>query len=229
MGIDAGSLVHLMSLYGYPLLAAILFIGSAGAPLPLGVALVLLGALSVGHGGPDFLLLTLTGIAASVAGDLADYTAGRIGGARLLHWLYAHQRRLMGPPLVQANRLLRRHGGIVIFLSRFLLTAVSSPVSVLVGVSRLKVSRFLFWDVAGEAIFVVGNLLIGRFFGVNLEEQGDLVQFFWLLALASIALPIAFRLIRRVWHSRARHPGQRGTTAELASDGAAEPALPLVQ
>lgn len=196
-----------MSVYGYPLIVAILFIGSVGAPLPLSFALVLLGALSAGHGGPDLLLLMLSGTAASVMGDLADYTVGRAGGARLLRWLYRRDRRLIGPPLVRANRLLRRHGGVVIFLSRFLITAVASPVSLLVGISRLKVSRFLIWDVAGEAIFVAGNLLIGRFLGGSLEEQGDLAPLFWILGVASIALPLAYRLGRHLWQS---HPWGRG-------------------
>lgn len=202
MGPDAGSLIHLMSLYGYPFLVAILIVGSAGVPLPLSIALVLLGALSVERGGPDFLLLTLSGTAASVAGDLFDYSAGRIGGVRLLRWIYRRQRRLLGPSLVRANRLLRRHGGLVIFLSRFLVTTIASPVSLLVGISRLKLIRFLFWDIAGEVVFVAGNLLIGRFFGGSLEEQGDLAPLFWILGAAGIALPIAFRLGRRLWQVR---------------------------
>lgn len=229
MGPDAGSLVHLMSLYGYPLLVGVLFIGSAGVPLPLGLALVLLGALSTVHGGPNLLLLTLSGTAASVAGDLADYAAGRIGGVRLLRWLYSRERRVIGPPLVHANRLLRRHGGIVIFFSRFLVTAAASPVSLLVGISRLKVSRFLIWDVAGEAVFVASNLLIGRFFGGSLEEQGDLTQLFWILGAGSIALPLALRLGRSVWQSRAAHPRTRVPRGGIAHEGAVEPALPLVR
>lgn len=207
MGLDAGSLAHLMSLYGYPLIVGIVIVGSIGAPLPLGFALVLLGAISAGHGGPDFLMLALAGTAASVAGDLVDYAVGRLGGVRLLRWLYRRQRRLLGRPLVSANRLLRRHGGVIIFLSRFLLTAIASPVSLLVGISRMKLTRFLLWDIAGEAIFVAGNLLVGRFLGGSLEEQGDIAPLLWALGAASILLPVALRLCRSAWLAyQARRP-----------------------
>ena len=229
MGLDAGSLVHLMSFYGYPFLVVMLVVGSAGVPLPLSFALVLLGALSVERGGPDFLLLTLSGTAASVAGDLLDYSAGRIGGVRLLRWMYRRQRRLLGPPLLHANRLLRRHGGLIIFLSRFLITTVASPVSLLVGISRLKLVRFLLWDIAGEVVFVAGNLLIGRFFGGSLEEQGDLAPLFWILGAAGIVIPIAFRLGRRLWRA---HPVPHLTfspRAVLPEERPAESAAPLVR
>lgn len=229
MGLDAGSLVHLMSLYGYPVLIVILVVGSAGVPLPLSLALVLLGALSVERGGPDFLLLTLGGTAASVVGDLLDYAAGRIGGARLLRWMYRRQRRLFGPPLLHASRMLRRHGGIIIFLSRFLITTVASPVSLLVGISRLRLVRFLVWDIAGEMVFVAGNLLIGRFFGGSLEEQGDLTQLFWALGAIGIALPVAFRLGRRFWSG---HPPSRPiilVRGGLPQKQPAEAAVPLVR
>lgn len=228
MGPDAGSLVQLMSLYGYPLIVGILFIGSAGLPLPLSFALVLLGALSTGHGGPDFLLLTLSGTAASVAGDLADYAAGRVGGVRLLRWLYRRERRLIGPPIVRANRLLRRHGGIVIFLSRFLITAAASPVSLLVGISRLKLSRFLIWDIAGEAIFVAGNLLIGRFLGGSLEEQGDLAPLFWILGIAGILLPFAYRMGQHIWRSYGARRHARKARGVLDGEPAAPRIAPLV-
>lgn len=229
MGLDAGSLVHLMSLYGYPILIVMLIVGSAGVPLPLSLALVLLGALSVERGGPDFLLLALGGTAASVAGDLLDYAAGRIGGTWLLRWVYRRQRRLFGPPLLRASRMLRRQGGIIIFLSRFLVTTMASPVSLLVGISRLRLVRFLVWDIAGEVVFVAGNLLIGRFFGGSLEEQGDLTTLFWILGAAGIALPVAFRLGRRLWSDHPTAWPSILPRAHLPQKRPAEGAIPLVR
>lgn len=226
---DAGSLAHVMSLYGYPFIMAIVLVGSMGVPLPLGLALVLLGALSVERGGPDIVVLVLSGTAASVAGDLADYALGRLGGARLLRWLYHHQRRWLGRPLVHASQLLRRYGGVVIFLSRFLFTAVASPISLLVGISRMRLTRFLLWDIAGEAIFVAGNLLVGRFLGGSLEEQGDLAPLLWALGAASVALPLAARLGRHLWHIyRGRRPALP-VVGGFAPEPPVEPASPLAR
>jgi membrane protein DedA with SNARE-associated domain len=51
----------------------------------------------------------------------------------------------------------------MIFLTRFALTPLATPVSLVAGASRLQLSTFLLWDVLGEGIFVVGNLALGRF------------------------------------------------------------------
>src|SRR5579863_3161655 len=163
-------LMHLVGADGYPALMAIVLVAALGAPLPITVLLLALGALSATRGGPDFWLLAVLGTCAAVTGDLGDYALGRAGGARLLVWLYRHHRRRLGAPLRQARRLLRQRGSTAVFLSRFLFTSVSSPISFLVGVSRLPLARFLVWSIAGKGIYIVGNLLLGRLFGTGLAR-----------------------------------------------------------
>src|SRR5215472_3980808 len=86
MSIAIAGLAHSAAAVGYPLLFALVLAASAGAPLPIGVLLAGLGAASIHEGGPNFALLAVSGLAASVAGDGIDFGIGRLGGRRALSW-----------------------------------------------------------------------------------------------------------------------------------------------
>lgn len=207
MAIDVLGLPQLVTQYGYPVLVGVAFIAAAGVPIPLTSLLLALGALSGARGGPDFTLLVIFGTLGSVAGDLMDYGAGRLGGPPLLAWL-AHHPRLQGTRLERARRQLERRGGLAIFFSRFILTAVASPISVLVGASRLKPLVFLAWDAAGELLYVLGTLLLGRLFGGDLAEDGAFGTMLALVTILGVAIPLLAIGIRWLQQSlRARRAG----------------------
>ncbi|HEV2459494.1 MAG TPA: hypothetical protein VGS80_14145 [Ktedonobacterales bacterium] len=201
---QACGLVGLVSAWGYPPLVALMLLAAAGAPLPVAAALIALGAASAGPEGPPFHILALLGTAAAVAGDLADYGLGRIGVSalpgrmpRLAAW--AHR---VGARSVQRIRHAR---GPMIFLSRFLLTALGPPMSILAGISRLPIGVFVAWDLAGETIFVVGNLALGRWLGT--AKSVPSLRFGALLGAIALvtAAPLLIRLIwlirRELGHS----------------------------
>ena len=208
MGIDVSGLPQLVTLYGYPVLFGISFFAAAGLPIPLTTLLLALGALSGAQSGPDFTALILFGTLGSVAGDLVDYSAGRFGGTPLLAWLARHP-RLRGERLERARGHLERHGGLAIFFTRFILTAIASPISVLVGASRLKPLIFLVWDTAGELFYVLGTLLLGRLFGGDLAEDGAFGTVLALVTILGVVIPllvIALRWLRSVRPRRMRPP-----------------------
>jgi membrane-associated protein len=211
MGISGGMVAHLVGIYGYPSLLAIILIAAMGAPLPVTVLLLAVGALSATRGGPDFWALAVLGTSASVAGDLIDYALGRVGGARLLLWIYRAHRKRLGPTLLETRRLLRRRGSVMVFLSRFLFTTVSSPTSFLVGVSRLPLSRFLAWSILGKGIYVVGNLLLGRLFGSGLAGYESQTVIGVEAAALGLLLPLSLALAARARRRRRASAEGRGT------------------
>lgn len=187
---DTATLLHLIANYGYPVLALLLFIASIGLPLPVGVALVALGALGAQQSLVSLPLLFLFGTLASVTGDLLPYSLGRAGGPRLLGWLRRLRHGMLASPLDRAQSQLQQHGSGIVFLSRFALTAIATPVSLLSGVSRLPLRRFLLWDAFGEAVFVFANLALGRLFGAAIVGNNTFANLLWLGLLLIGLLPL---------------------------------------
>ncbi len=231
--LDSGETLHLIATYGYPVLALLLFFASVGLPLPVAVVLVALGALSIQGGILSLPLVILLGILASVSGDLLPYALGYAGGPRLLGWLRRLRHGMLAGPLDHANEELHRHGAGMIFLSRFAFTALATPISLLGGVSRLPVRRFLLWDTLGEAVFVVANLALGRLFGAAIVANETLENLLWLvLAVVAVIplLPLAFRLVT----ARGRHDAPQiatplhPATAAREGEGAAPDAPGLL-
>jgi membrane-associated protein len=193
---DATSTLHLVATYGYPALIALMVLAAlgVGVPIPVRVLLLALGALSASPGGPNLLLLALSGIFGAAAGHSGDYWAGHLGGAAIGRRLA----RLVG---TRGQAALERHAALVrggsessVLLSRTLLTPIASPISLLAGATGMRFATFLMLELVGDAIYVPGNLILGRIFGAGLLERGGAVPAFWIVVALATVLP--FLLMR---------------------------------
>lgn len=164
------AIAHLVVASGYPTLALVVFLGAVGVPLPLTAALALLGAFSARPGGPNVLTLGGVILGASCAGSWVDYGIGRFGGQaivmRVLCRLRSRSTFLSFPSLLSRKRL-----GWLVLLSRFVLTPIAAPVSLLAGVTRFGFVPFFVLDVGGKALYVGGYLALGYLFGESLQTR----------------------------------------------------------
>lgn len=204
------TLLHWVGVYGYPVLGTILLLAAAGMPLPIELVLLALGGLSATHGGPGFLALSVLGVAATVAGDTLDYGIGRLlreqGGARLSRRRTRRRWRQHAPDhssLLERVERLRPlagwgGGGMMIFLSRCVLTPLETPLSILAGATRMPLARFLIWDALGEAVYVLGYLALGYSGAASLATSGPLLIIVGgAMLLATLGPLVAVRLITR--------------------------------
>jgi membrane-associated protein len=207
---DATSALHLVATYGYPALIALMGLAAlgVGAPIPVRVLLLALGALSASPGGPSLLLLALSGIFGAAVGHSGDYWAGRLGGAAI-------GRRLARLVRTRGQAALERHAPLVrggsetaVLLSRTLLTPIASPISLLAGAAGMHFATFLALELMGDAVYVLGNLILGRIFGAGLLERGGAVPAFWIIVALATVLP--FLLMRYL-------PGYRRSRSALPS------------
>lgn len=185
--------MQLITTYGYLGLFAAAFVAAVGigAPIPVTALLLTLGALSASHGGPSFASLSAAGLAGTTGGHLVDYCFGWLGNRLAQRWVGRAQQRYGAHGML--DRVLRLRGGraLLVFVSRFLLSPIASPVSVLAGVTRMGFAAYTGLEVGGGAIYVLGNLALGRLFGARLLAQGGALPTFWIIvAIASIA-PVA--------------------------------------
>ncbi|HEV2125639.1 MAG TPA: VTT domain-containing protein [Chloroflexota bacterium] len=159
----AAILLDLFSKYGYALLAAATFASAAGVPLPMTAVLLAAGAATT-EGSQDFALAAAIVLLAAVAGDCTSYLIGFELGRRLLR-RWGHRIGISQERLERSERILRRWGGGIIWITRWLLTPIALPVNLLAGANRFPLPLFVAFATAGEAIWAMGYLALGRIFG----------------------------------------------------------------
>ena len=192
-------MTQLAASYGYPALALIVLLAAAGVPLPVPVMalLVAAGALSAQPHGPSWIILALCGIPAAAAGHSLDYWLGRAGSPLVKHWQHRLEQRFGGTALHHAHTGRWSGGPLLVFLTRWTLTALASPVATLAGAVRMPYRVFLAAEVAGEAIYVCGLLALGRLLGPALPRGGLFAPAFW-IGFAVVVLA-AMALLPRIW------------------------------
>jgi membrane protein DedA with SNARE-associated domain len=160
--------------YGYPILGVTLLLGAVGLPLPTGLSAAVAGSLSA-LGRMDWLTAGTIAVLASIVGDIAAYGVGRAASQRFLEqwgsWLgyrSAHRAR--------AETLFKRWGGLTIFLTRTLVSHLSSIVSLLAGLHRYRIPAFLTFDVLGRAVWTAAYMALGYVLAGSLDAATDFLK-----------------------------------------------------
>ena len=190
--------------WSYAILAAIVFCetGLVVTPLLPGDSLLFAaGALAaIGPLEPGVLNLLLFG--AVVAGDNANYWAGRFIGPRAFT---VKSRFLNRRYLDRTHDFFERHGGRTVVLARFI-PIVRTFTPFVAGIGAMSYPRFLAWSLSGGALWVTLFVWAGYYFG-NLPAVRNN---FGLVALAIIILSV-LPLVIGILRERARVRTERGS------------------
>ncbi len=174
-----------------------------GVPIPVTALLLTLGALSGASNGPAMPALMVAGIAGIAAGHMVDYMVGRLSATVTARWLAraTHAQRIMA--LVDAATSHRAGLAALIFASRFVLTPIASPVSLMAGMARMRALAYLALELAGASIYVVGYLALGRVAGPGLVHHGAWLAAFWIgVAVVTLLPTLLLRALYRPRRSR---------------------------
>lgn len=172
----------LLTHYGYVALFFLVLAAGTYLPVPAGVVLIAVGALSHHHFF-DLTLSFLVAFAASMTDDILIYTASRKIGKQ--EWCIR---------FVETNRyaaFIERWFGkrpiLVVALSRFVGFA-HMPVTVLAGLSRMPLWRYLLAAFPGNAICAAFYLAIGYTLGLAWahDVQTTIRVITWFVALATL-------------------------------------------
>lgn len=189
--------------YGAPILGGIVFVSALGFPLPATLVVIAAGAFSR----EGFLPWHTTGLVAwicVVLGDCIGYAVGYYVRGPVL-------RRLGGSDRwVQAEKFFQRWGGMSVFLTRFLVTGIASPVNIIAGMGSISFRTFLIYDVTGEGIWIFGYGGLGYLFGPQWEVVSDFMSSFGGLILGLLLLGVgiwlARRRLKRIENAKAKVP-----------------------
>ena len=157
-----------LSTYGYALLFALIFLESAGLPLPGETALVgasVISSLEVDVF--DIRLVISTAVSAAILGDNLGYLIGlRVGPARLN--AYAQKLGVPAQLIDRAIDLVLENGGKLVFFGRFtaFLRMLAGPIA---GACGYRWLPFLAYNAAGGSIWALA-------FGMTGYLIGDLAQ-----------------------------------------------------
>ena len=171
--------------------------GCIAPSVPEDILILTLGML-VGQGRIEpaaALVAVLAGLlpanaVAVLIGSVARTRLGRAG------WF---GKALGSPRVERASALLRRHGPLVVLLTRFT-PFVRGPVYLSIGLSGLGVPRFALLDALAASVQVPVLLWIGSRLGSGVSPQQAWARVGW-TAAALIAAAVAVAVSRRAWAS----------------------------
>ena len=167
--------------YGAPIIGITLLLGAIGVPVPGTLTVIAAGAFS-SQGILSGPAAALTGLTCAVIGDSVSYAIGYYARRPV------RKRFSRRPVWMQAEQSFRRWGGMSIFFSRFLVTAIAIPVNLLAGSGNFSYQRFIVFDIAGEIIWILGFGGLGYAFSSEWELIGDFLSNFGGLMLGIVIL-----------------------------------------
>lgn len=188
-------LLELLTTYGLPALFGIMIFTAAGMPFPSSLTLIVMGSL-VAQGELSFWPVVLSGAAGAVIGDQIGYAAERFGGRPLLG---AITRRIGGADKVdKAEAFSRKWAGLGVFLSRWLVGPLGPWVNLTSGLSEYSWPRFLAIDVAGELIWLLIYVSLGRMFSDQVQAIADVLgNLTWVIGGLLVASVLGWKLFKR--------------------------------
>ncbi|MEZ5537418.1 MAG: DedA family protein [Thiolinea sp.] len=182
---DSSSLTELLLTgvagYGVTVLAAGLFAGGLGIPIPTTLLVLMAGAF-IRQGVLDAPTAIIFGLVAVVLGDSGSYAMGYFAKDKVQHH-FGHS-----PLWLKAQATITCHGGLAIYLSRFLLTPLAIPVNLIAGSSAYPYRSFLLFDIAGELTWFAIFGSLGYLFASQWEVINQFISDFTGMLVGVVAL-----------------------------------------
>ena len=182
----------------YALLFLVIFVETGVVIMPFlpGDSLLFVVGAMCGVGLMSYPLSIALLLAAAVLGNQSNYALGRYFGPRVFQW--ENSRLFNKAAFDSAHAFYERYGGITIVAARFM-PFLRTFAPFVAGVARMTHSRFTFFDVSGGALWVVGIITIGYFFGNFPWVKQHLDKIIW----AMILIP-GILVLFGAWRSRRR-------------------------
>jgi membrane-associated protein len=183
-----GTVIAQYGTMAYVVLFAIVFCETGLVVLPFlpgDTLLFIAGAFCATGAMNPWLLVTLLMIAA-VAGNTVNYWVGSAIG----HRVFTHDYKWLDKAALQkTHAFYENHGGKTIVLARFV-PIVRTFAPFVAGVSEMTFGKFQAFNIAGAALWVIGLVAGGYFFG-NIPIIRDHLNTIVLLGVGAAVIPLA--------------------------------------
>ena len=198
-------IAHLLSAYGYLVVALMVGIEGMGIPLP-GEATLIAASIVAGTSGELHIGLVIAAAGGgAIAGDNAGLWIGRSLGYRLLHrfgrYIGLNDRRLM-----LGQYLVSRYGGALVLVGRFI-ALLRTLAPFVAGANRMEWRRFAPFNAAGGALWA--SLIGTAAYWLGKEAHGVMGRAGLLLAVLGLAAMAAGWLFLRRNEARLEEEAER--------------------
>ena len=169
-------------LWVYALLFLIIFVETGVVVMPFlpGDSLLFVVGAMCGVGLMSYPMSVGLLLLAAVLGNQSNYALGRYFGPRVFKW--EDSRLFNKAAFNRAHDFYERYGGITIVAARFM-PFVRTFAPFVAGVAKMNRAKFTFFDVTGGALWVVGIITIGYFFGNFPFVKAHLDKIIWAMIL----------------------------------------------
>lgn len=172
------SFVQTYGAWVYALLFLIVFVETGLVVMPFlpGDSLLFIVGALCGAGLMNFPLVCTVLVLAAIVGDQCNYSLGRWAGPRVFQW--ERSRWFNRHAFEQAHAFYQRYGGITIVIARFLpFLRTFAPFAA--GVAEMERSRFIWFNVCGALLWVLGIGTAGYWFGNLAWVRENLDKIIW--------------------------------------------------
>ena len=192
-----GWILDLIRSGSYPALALLTLVESVFPPVPSELILPLAGYLAR-QGDLQIWFAILAATAGAVAGALPLYYLGhRMGATGVSEWVEKKGRWVAVTPneLDRAQKWFRKHEGKAVFLGR-LIPGLRSLVSIPAGTSKMPLSKFLAFTIAGSFIWSTALAFAGYALGAGYEMVDRVLDPVATVVIAGAVIMYLYRVIK---------------------------------
>ena len=196
------AITHLVTTFGYVIVAAFILLECAGFPIP-GETALLVAAGFAGAGKLSIAAVIIIAAVASIMGSTGGYWIGRLLGKGFVErwgkYIGLNQKKIQ-----RLTDFFVRHGSSTVFFGRFV-GILRTYLSLFAGVSKMPYLMFMAFNALGAIVWASIFGTIGYVFGQNLDEVEDLIRLLGWGALLGLAMIAAVWYLRR-WVSATEPP-----------------------
>jgi membrane-associated protein len=183
-----GTVIAEYGTMAYAVLFSIVFAetGLVVVPFLPGDTLLFVGGAFCASGAMNIWILIALLITAAVTGNTVNYWIGSAIG----HKVFTHDYKWLDKHALQkTHAFYENHGGKTIILARFV-PVVRTFAPFVAGVSGMTFAKFQLYNVTGAAIWVIGLVAAGYFFG-NIPFIRDHLNTIVLIGIGAAVVPLA--------------------------------------
>jgi len=177
--------------------------------VPGEISMVLGGVLAREHR-VSIVVMVIVAVTAAIGSYLIGYGVGRL----ILPWILAHTRLERHPMVARSRQLLARRGGPAVAVARFI-AVVRAVMPALAGLSDLRFSTFVVFDVIGGVVWATLYTLLGYALGTAYQHALHTIGVWTYVAAGVVVVGVGGVHLWRV--HRARHSRAESTAPSVPS------------
>jgi len=219
------TLTHLITNFGYIIVALFILLEYVGFPFPGETALIVAAGFA-GAGKLSITAVIIIAASAAIFGYAGGYWIGRLLGKEFVE-RWGKYVGLDRKKMEKLEEFFTKHGALTVFIGRFV-GLVRAYMALFAGISRMPYIPFMIFNALGGIAWALIFGIMGYLFGQNLDEVEHFIRIFGWGALLGIVLLASVWYVRR-WASSpvggfvTKGSGIRGSFSRVLSGTAMVP------